>query len=68
MAASELDETENREPGDVMLAWDFRLDRSGMRVRAGRHLQLSMSLAMIWWLLTVAGVVSSSPFWGQVIL
>ncbi|MER5511528.1 hypothetical protein ABT052_40385 [Streptomyces sp. NPDC002766] len=47
--------------------WDLRLDRSGLLVRAGRHLQLSVSLAMIWWLLTVAGVVSS-PYWGTIIL
>ncbi|WP_406132281.1 hypothetical protein [Streptomyces sp. NBC_00989] len=47
--------------------WDLRLDRSGLELRAGRHLQLSVSLAMIWWLLTVAGVVSS-PYWGPIVL
>ncbi|MGW3108290.1 hypothetical protein OG241_06660 [Streptomyces sp. NBC_01390] len=47
--------------------WDLRLDRAGLVVRAGRHLQLSVSLAMIWWLLTMAGVVSS-PYWGPIVL
>lgn len=47
--------------------WDARLDRSGLVVRAGRHLQLSVSLALLWWILTLAGVVSS-PYWGPFFL
>jgi hypothetical protein len=36
--------------------WDFRLDRSGLFVKAGRHLQLHISLALLLWLIAaVAG-------------
>ncbi|MEV8064619.1 MULTISPECIES: hypothetical protein [unclassified Streptomyces] len=31
--------------------WDFRLDRWGLEIRAGRHLQLHVSLAMLLWLI-----------------
>ncbi|WP_143204027.1 hypothetical protein [Streptomyces kebangsaanensis] len=50
--------------GKEPLAWDFRLDRSGLVVKAGRHLQLRISLALLLWL--IAAVSGWSAFrWGQ---
>ncbi|MER6470310.1 hypothetical protein [Streptomyces collinus] len=50
--------------GEGPLAWDFRLDRSGLVVKAGRHLQLRISLVLLLWL--VAAVSGWSAFhWGR---
>ena len=36
-------------------AWDFRLDRSGLNVKAGRYLELRISLVLLLWLIAVVG-------------
>ncbi|MEV5431247.1 hypothetical protein [Streptomyces sp. NPDC052701] len=45
-------------------AWDFRLDRSGLNVKAGRYLELRISLVLLLWLVAV---VSGWGYfqWGQ---
>ncbi|MER7489505.1 hypothetical protein ABTY20_27115 [Streptomyces sp. NPDC126497] len=42
-------------PAPETPAWDFRLDRSGLDVRAGRHLELRISLALLLWLIAAVG-------------
>ncbi|MFF9057429.1 hypothetical protein ACF09K_01810 [Streptomyces sp. NPDC014882] len=49
--------------GEEPPAWDFRLDRSGLVVKAGRHLQLQVSLALLLWL--VAAVAGLGAFHGE---
>ncbi|MFF5960813.1 hypothetical protein [Streptomyces luteogriseus] len=51
------------EPG-----WGINLGRDGLRVEAGRHLQLSMSLTVLFWLISVATAVGSGPFWTQAMM
>ncbi|MEU5519126.1 hypothetical protein ACIQCD_09920 [Streptomyces sp. NPDC093250] len=36
-------------------AWDFRLDRAGLDVKAGRYLQLRISLVLLLWLIAAVG-------------
>jgi hypothetical protein len=56
MAVQELSGNGVGEPGGELPTWDFRLDRSGLFVKAGRHLQLHISLALLLWLIAaVAG-------------
>ena len=40
--------------GEERPAWDFRLDRTGLEVRAGRHLRLHVSLALLLWFIAAA--------------
>ncbi|UIX31198.1 hypothetical protein [Streptomyces sp. GQFP] len=40
-------------PDDEPLTWDFRLDRSGLIVKAGRYLHLRTSLGLLLWLIAV---------------
>lgn len=47
-------------PGGGPTRWDFRLDRSGLMVAAGRYLQLQVSLGL---LVVLVGVVAG---WGTV--
>ncbi|MDX3586120.1 hypothetical protein OG920_27885 [Streptomyces europaeiscabiei] len=58
MAAQE--HSEHGSGGDGSQLWDFRLDRSGLVVKAGRHLQLHISLVLLLWL--VAGVAGLGAF------
>lgn len=42
--------------GDAPEAWDFRLDRSGLMIAAGRYLQLRICLGLLFLLIgAVAG-------------
>ncbi|MFI1418303.1 hypothetical protein ACH4VX_09960 [Streptomyces sp. NPDC020731] len=41
-------------------AWDFRLDRSGLNVKAGRYLDLRISLVLLLWL------IAAVSGWGYV--
>ncbi|WP_314224702.1 hypothetical protein [Streptomyces zaehneri] len=57
MAAQEMGGNGIGEPGGEPSTWDFRLDRAGLVVKAGRHLQLHVSLALLLWLIAaVAGM------------
>ncbi|GAA4140530.1 hypothetical protein GCM10022285_40040 [Streptomyces tunisiensis] len=38
-------------PAQETPAWDFRLDRSGLNVKAGRYLELRISLVLLPWLI-----------------
>lgn len=46
--------------GSAPQGWDFRLDRSGLMIAAGRYLQLRVSLGLLF---TLAGVAAG---WGTV--
>lgn len=46
--------------------WDFHLNRSGLVIKAGRHLRLSISLALLLWIMGVAA--GSSPLWTPFLL
>ncbi|MER5435589.1 hypothetical protein [Streptomyces sp. NPDC002588] len=55
MATQEFGGSDGGDNGEAP-AWDFRLDRAGLVVKAGRHLQLRISLALLLWLIAaVAG-------------
>ncbi|MFJ2767287.1 hypothetical protein [Streptomyces sp. NPDC087300] len=44
-------------------AWQLTLGRHGLRVDAGRHLRLSMSLTLMGWLASAGGFVGASSHW-----
>ncbi|MEU3093247.1 hypothetical protein ABZ690_00070 [Streptomyces sp. NPDC006967] len=44
-------------------AWDFRLDRSGLDVRAGRYLELRISLVLLLWLFAAVGGWGYVEWW-----
>ncbi|MFJ4689811.1 hypothetical protein [Streptomyces sp. NPDC088766] len=68
MAAQELHDDSGGGSGEEPPAWDFRLDRSGLVVKAGRHLQLHVSLALLLWLIAVvAGLGVSQGGWPPVL-
>ncbi|WP_217235238.1 hypothetical protein [Streptomyces sp. AC555_RSS877] len=46
--------------GDAQEGWDFRLDRTGLMVAAGRYLQLRVSLGLLF---IIIGLVAG---WGTV--
>ncbi|MGW1364729.1 hypothetical protein ACWCQP_45905 [Streptomyces chartreusis] len=48
-------------------AWTISLQRRGLEVKAGRHLHLSLSRTLLWWLVSVAGAASASPYWTTLI-
>ncbi|MEU8959534.1 hypothetical protein AB0C93_35200 [Streptomyces sp. NPDC048518] len=43
--------------------WQLSLGRQGLRVDAGRHLRLSMSLTLIGWLASTGGFVGAISHW-----
>ncbi|WP_328937827.1 hypothetical protein OG288_17940 [Streptomyces tauricus] len=54
-------------PSGESTNWDFRLDRSGLFVKAGRHLQLQVSMALLLWLIAaVAGWGATQWEWPPV--
>ncbi|MEU1409702.1 hypothetical protein ABZ471_47215 [Streptomyces sp. NPDC005728] len=48
-------------------AWTISLQRRGLEVKAGRHLHLSLSRTLLWWLASVVGAASASPYWTTLI-
>ncbi|MGW0819262.1 hypothetical protein ACWD00_39725 [Streptomyces viridiviolaceus] len=55
--------TQNVAPEQTSGPWQLLLGREGLRVHAGRHLQVSMSLTLLGWLLTLAGFVGAGSYW-----
>ncbi|MFI9809552.1 hypothetical protein ACIHEJ_35380 [Streptomyces sp. NPDC052301] len=47
--------------------WTISLQRRGLEVKAGRHLHLSLSRTLLWWLVSVIGAASASPYWTTLI-
>lgn len=56
-------EVEDQETG----VWNVSLGRGGLEVKAGRHLYVSMSHTLLFWLISVAGTVGTSPYWTTLI-
>ncbi|MER6752035.1 hypothetical protein [Streptomyces fungicidicus] len=44
-------------------AWDFRLDRSGLNIKAGRYLELRISLVLLLWLIATVGGWGYLEWW-----
>lgn len=47
--------------------WTVNLGRRGLEVKGGRHLHVSLSRTLLFWLLSVAGTASTSPYWTTLI-
>ncbi|WP_328406421.1 hypothetical protein OHS70_38430 (plasmid) [Streptomyces sp. NBC_00390] len=45
------------------VAWTVSLGRRGLEVKGGRHLHVSLSRTLLFWLVSVAGAASTSPYW-----
>ncbi|MCF3120215.1 MULTISPECIES: hypothetical protein [Streptomyces] len=43
--------------------WQLTVGRQGLRVDAGRHLRLSMSLTLMGWIASAGGFVGASSHW-----
>jgi hypothetical protein len=43
--------------------WQLVLGRQGLRVYAGRHLQVSMSLSLLGWLVSLSGFMGAGSYW-----
>ena len=43
--------------------WKVTVGPRGLEIRAGRHLRVSMSPTMMFWLASLAGAIGTSPYW-----
>ncbi|MEV5982178.1 hypothetical protein [Streptomyces sp. NPDC052114] len=53
----------NKKSEQRMPTWQLTLGRHGLRLDAGRHLRLSMSLTLIGWIASAGGFVGASTHW-----
>lgn len=60
-----ISEAEAAAPEPVV--WTLNLGRRGLEVKAGRHLHVSLSRTLLFWLVSVAGTASTSPYWTTLI-
>ncbi|MFE4777850.1 hypothetical protein [Streptomyces sp. NPDC056713] len=44
-------------------SWQLVLGREGLKVSAGRHLRVSMSLTLLGWLASLGGIVGTGSYW-----
>ncbi|MFF3646931.1 hypothetical protein [Streptomyces sp. NPDC002564] len=47
--------------------WQVSLGRQGLRVDAGRHLRLSMSLTLIGWFASTGGFLGAISHWNLLV-
>ena len=47
--------------------WGLRLSREGLNIEAGRHLRLSMSLTLLFWLVSLSSAITSSAYWAHLV-
>ncbi|MFE4678185.1 hypothetical protein [Streptomyces sp. NPDC056723] len=50
-------------PEPASTSWQLLLGREGLRVHAGRHLRVSMSLTLLGWLVSLCGFVGADSYW-----
>ncbi|MFJ5779518.1 hypothetical protein [Streptomyces sp. NPDC093094] len=48
-------------------AWQLHLGRQGLRVHAGRHLHLALSLPLLTWTASISGLIGTAGHWTQLL-
>ncbi|USQ89875.1 hypothetical protein NFX46_40015 (plasmid) [Streptomyces phaeoluteigriseus] len=52
-------EAADKEP----VVWTVSLGHRGLEVKGGRHLHVSLSRTLLFWIVSVTGAASTSPYW-----
>ncbi|MEU4086564.1 hypothetical protein [Streptomyces aureus] len=48
-------------------AWQLHVGRHGLRVHAGRHLNLTLSLPLLTWTASISGLIGTAGHWTQLL-